>query len=45
MRDKIKDILDEKTDEFISTLWKTLIFESMKIDEGLYSSATTTSNN
>ena len=36
LRDKLKDILDEKTDEFVMKLWQTLLFENMKIDEGLY---------
>ena len=36
MRDKVKDILDEKTEEFVQKLWQTLIFENMKVDEGLY---------
>ena len=35
LRDKPKDILDEKTDEFVMKLWQTLLFENMKIDEGL----------
>jgi hypothetical protein len=35
LRDKLKDILDEKTDEFVMKLWQTLLFENMKIDEGL----------
>jgi RNA-binding protein 25 len=37
LRDKLlKDILDEKTEEFVFKLWQTLVFENMKIDEGLY---------
>ena len=36
LKEKLKDILDEKTDEFVMKLWQTLLFENMKIDEGLY---------
>ncbi len=36
MCEKLKDILDEKTGEFVMRLWQTLVFENMKIDEGLY---------
>lgn len=37
MKEKLAHILDEKTDEFVVKLWQTLIFEDMKIEEGLYS--------
>jgi hypothetical protein len=36
LRDKLKDVLDEKTEEFVMRLWQTLLFEQMKIEEGLY---------
>jgi hypothetical protein len=37
LRDKLlKDILDVKTEEFLFKLWQTLVFENMKIDEGMY---------
>lgn len=32
----MKDVLDEKTEEFVMRLWQTLVFEHMKIEEGLY---------
>ena len=36
LKDKLKEFLDEKAEEFVVKLWQTLIFENMKIDEGLY---------
>ena len=33
---KVKGIFDEVTEEFVLKLWQSLIFENMKIDEGLY---------
>ena len=39
LKDKLKHILDEKTDEFVQKLWQTMIFEHMKIEEGMYAPA------
>ena len=36
MRENVRTILDEKTGEFVEKLWQTLIFEEMKVVEGLY---------
>ena len=36
LKDKLKEFLDEKTDEFVMKLWQTLLFEKMKIEEGMY---------
>lgn len=36
LKDKLKEFLDEKTDEFVMKLWQTLLFENMKIEEGMY---------
>lgn len=33
---QVKKILDDVAEEFVKKLWQTLIFENMKIDEGLY---------
>lgn len=33
---KLKDILDKKTEEFVMKIWQSLVFENMKVDEGLY---------
>ena len=42
LRDKLlKEILDVKTEEFLFKLWQTLVFENMKIEEGLYATTTT----
>ena len=39
MRDKVRDIMDEKTTEFVEKLWLTLIFEEMKANEGFYNNS------
>lgn len=36
LRDKLKGILDVKTEEFVVKVWQTMLFEQMKIEEGLY---------
>jgi len=36
MADKVKEIMDEKTKEFVEKMWQTMVFEEMKIQEGLY---------
>ncbi|CDW73846.1 UNKNOWN [Stylonychia lemnae] len=36
LQSKLKDILDQKTEEFVMKLWQTMAFECMKVDEGLY---------
>jgi len=36
MKSHVKDILDKAAEEFVMKLWQALIFENMKIDEGLY---------
>lgn len=36
LKDRLKEIFDEKTEEFVFRLWQTLVFENMKIEEGFY---------
>lgn len=33
---KIQNILDEASEEFVEKLWRVLVFEDMKIEAGLY---------
>ena len=33
---KIQNILDEESQEFVDKLWKVLVFEDMKIKDGIY---------
>lgn len=36
MKSKVESFLDEEAEEFVMKLWQALIFENMKVDEGLY---------
>ena len=36
MRQKVGGILDEDTEEFVFKLWQVLLFEHLKIENGLY---------
>ena len=36
MHTSLKEIFDKKTNDFVTQLWKSMIFEGFKIEEGLY---------
>ena len=37
LREKLKNVLDDKTEEFVVKVWQSMLFEQMKAEEGLYS--------
>jgi hypothetical protein len=36
MMERVSGVLDEKAGEFVEKLWQGMIFEEMKIQEGMY---------